>query len=64
MEDLRLKTEVEGLWIEDRQSKFEDSIMQHSHLIHMFLSVLCRDAILRTLYYLQLFPGLNYPPTS
>ena len=43
MEHLGIKIEVEGLWSEDRQSKFEDSIMQHSHLIHMFLSVLCRD---------------------
>ena len=44
MEDLGLKIEVEGLWIEDRQSKFEDSIMQHSHLIHMFLFVLCCES--------------------
>ena len=40
MEDLGLKIEVEGLWIEDRQSKFEDSIMPHQHLIPMFLFVL------------------------
>ena len=37
MEDLGLQIEVEGLWIEDRQSRFEDSIMSHRHLIHMFL---------------------------
>ena len=44
MEDLGLKIEVEGLWIEDRQSRFEDSIMSHQHLIHMFLFVLCRES--------------------
>ena len=44
MEDLGPNIEVEGLWIEDRQSRFEDSIMPHQHLIHiniMFLFVLC-----------------------
>ena len=44
MEDLGLKIEVEWLWIEDKQSKFEDSIMPHQHLIHMFLLVLCRES--------------------
>ena len=44
MEDLGLKIEVEWLWIEDKQSRFEDSIMPHQHLIHMFLFVLCHDA--------------------
>ena len=44
MEDLGLKIEVEGLWIEDRQSRFEDSIMPHQHLIHMFLFFLCRKS--------------------
>ena len=44
MEDLGLQIEVEGLWIEDRQSKFEDSIMPHQHLIHMFPLTLCRES--------------------
>ena len=44
MEDLGLKSEVGGLWIEDMQSRFEDSIMPHQHLIHMFLFVLCRES--------------------
>ena len=44
MEDLGLEIEVEGLWIEDWQSKFEDSIMPHQYLIHMFLFVLCRES--------------------
>ena len=44
MEDLGLKIEVKWLWIEDRQSRFEDSIMPHQYLIHMFLFVLCRES--------------------
>ena len=32
MEDFRFKIEVEGLLIEDMQSRFEDSIMSHQHL--------------------------------
>ena len=44
MEDLEFKIEVEGLWIEDMQSRFEDSIMLHQHLMHMFLFVLCRKS--------------------
>ena len=44
MENLGFKIEVEGLWIEDRQSRFEDFIMQHQRLIHMFLFVLCRES--------------------
>ena len=44
MDDLGLKIEVEGLWIEDRQSRFEDSIMPYQHSIHMFLFVLCRES--------------------
>ena len=34
--------EVEVLLIEDRQLRFEDSILPHQHLIHMLLFVLCR----------------------
>ena len=44
MEDFRFKIEVEGLLIEDMQSRFEDSIMPHPHLMHMFLFVLCRES--------------------
>ena len=39
MEDLGLKNEVEWLWIEDRQSRFEDIIMPNQHLIHILLFV-------------------------
>ena len=44
MEDLVLKIEVKGLLIEDMQSRFEDSIMPHQHLVRMFLFVLCRKS--------------------
>ena len=44
IEDLRFKIEVEGLWIEDRQSRVEDSNMPHQHLIRMFLLFLCRES--------------------
>ena len=44
MEDLVLNIEVEGLWIEDRQSRFDDSIMPNQHSIHMFLFNLCCES--------------------
>ena len=44
MKHLGFKIEVEGLWIEDRQSRFENSIMPHQYLIHKFLFVLCRES--------------------
>ena len=44
MDNLGLKIEVEGPWIEDRQSKFEDFIMPHQYSIHMFLFVLCLES--------------------
>ena len=44
MEDLGFKIEVERLWIEDSQSRFEDSIMPHQHLMHMFPFVLYRES--------------------
>ena len=44
MEDLGLKIEVQWLWIEDRQSRFEDSIMPHQYSIRIFLFVLCRES--------------------
>ena len=54
MEDLGLKIEVEWLWIKDRQSKFEDSIMPQITLYLGHCKILnfpLEDA-------LQLFPGL------
>ena len=44
MEDLGFKMEVKRLWIEDRHSKLEDSIMPQQHLIHTFLFVHCRES--------------------
>ena len=44
MENLEIKIEDEGLWIEDRHSRFEDSIMPHQHLIHIFPFILCRES--------------------
>ena len=41
MEDLEFKIEDGGLWIENRHSRFEDSIMPHLHLTHVFLFILC-----------------------
>ena len=43
-EDRGIKIEVQWLWIEDRQSRFENSMMPHQYLIHMFLFVLCRES--------------------
>ena len=44
MEDLEFKIEDGGLWIEDRQSRFEDLIMPNQHLIHVFLFIVCRES--------------------
>ena len=44
MEDLEFKNEDGGLWIEDRNSKFNDSIKPHLHLTHVFLFILCRKS--------------------
>ena len=44
MEHLGVIIEVEGLWIEDSQSRFEDSIMPLQHLLHMLLFVLCCES--------------------
>ena len=44
MEDLGLKIEVEGLWIEDMKQRFEDFIMLHQHLIHMCLVIYYRKS--------------------
>ena len=43
MEELGSKIEVEE-FLEDRQSIFEESIIPHQHLIHMFLFVICRES--------------------
>ena len=39
-----LKIEDGGLWIEDRPSRFEDFIMPHQHLIHIFRFIHCRES--------------------
>ena len=44
MEDLEIKIEDGGLWIEDRLYRFEDSIMPYQHLIHIFPFILCRKS--------------------
>ena len=44
MEDLEIKIEDGGLWIEDRPSRFEDLIVPHQHLMHLFLFILCRES--------------------
>ena len=44
MEDLEIKIEDGGLWIEDRHSRLEDSIMPHQHLRYIILFILCRES--------------------
>ena len=44
MEHLGFKIEFEGLWIEDSQIRYEDSLVPHQHLIHILLLVLCRES--------------------
>ena len=44
MEDIEFKIEDGGLWNENRPSRFEDSIMQHQDLMHVFLFSLCRES--------------------
>ena len=44
MEDLELKIEERELWIEDVQSRLEDSIVTHQHSIHILLVILCRKS--------------------
>ena len=39
MEDLEFQIVDGGLWSEDRQSRFEASIMPHQHLIYVFLFI-------------------------
>ena len=66
MKRLEIKIEDGWLWIKDRPSRFEDFIMPHQHLIHIFLSIHCRESHYfegKALNFplednLQLFPGL------
>ena len=44
MKDLEFKIEDGGLWIEDRHSRFEDSIMPHQHSMHIFTVILCSES--------------------
>ena len=44
MEHLEFKIEDGWLWIEDMSSRFEDFIMPHQHLIHIFLFIHCRES--------------------
>ena len=44
MKHLELKIENGWLWIADRPSRFEEIIMPHQHLIHIFLFLLCRES--------------------
>ena len=44
MEHLEFKIEDGGPWIEDMQSRFEDLIMPHQNLIHIFLFIVCRES--------------------
>ena len=44
MNHLELKIEIGWLWIEDRSSRFEDVIIPHQHLIHLFLFIHCRES--------------------
>ena len=44
MKQLELKIEDGGLWIEERPSRFEDIIMPHQHLIHLFQFIHRRES--------------------
>ena len=44
MTHLEWKFEDGGLWMEDRPSRFEDFIMPHQHLIHIFLFIHCHES--------------------
>ena len=39
LEDLEIKIEGGGVWIEDGQSGVKDSIMPHQQFIHIFLVI-------------------------
>ena len=41
---MKFKIEDGGLWIEDRHSIFDDSIMPHQHLVHIFLFIICQES--------------------
>ena len=44
MKHLELKIEDGGQWIEDRPSRFEDFIMPHQQLLHIFLIIHCCES--------------------
>ena len=44
MEGLEFRNEVPGLWIEDKQSRFEDLTKLHPHLTKIFLVILSRES--------------------
>ena len=45
MEDKEFEIEDGWMWIEDEQSRFQDSIMPHQHLLHIFLVILSLNPI-------------------
>ena len=44
MEDLECEIEDGKLLIKDEQSRFEDSILAHKHVINIFLVTLCHKS--------------------
>ena len=44
MEHSEWKIENGRIWMEERPSRFEDFIMPHQHLIHIFLFIHCRES--------------------
>ena len=65
MENLVIKIEDGGLWIEERHTRFEDLIMPHQHLIHILPFILCHESsnfedIVKLWDDSQLFPGLDF----
>ena len=45
MEEWEFKIEDEELWIEDKQSRFDDSILPYQHSPHIFLDALRRESL-------------------
>ena len=64
MVHLEWKIEDEGIWNEDRPSRFENFIMPHQHLIHKFLFIHCRECCcfedILTLYIFRLRTIYNF----
>ena len=44
MEDFEFKIEEGGLWIKDKQPRFEDSIIPHKNSKYVFLFILYRES--------------------